>query len=225
MNALKTGRVLRIALAASLAVHFIVAALIYARPVTAAPEQKAQRIQILRVQPPTPKPTLPPTPPPKTPPAHTQRLLSVARPAIHVVKLTHSARRSGPPPAVLPIEPTGAPYAVGPAGPPAVAPTSGPPAPTPTPKPACSAPDVPARTLVTQQAIAPEDAAGYTGTAKVRVDLDASGNVVGAGIYTSTGSMQLDRAAVQAARASRYAPEQRDCKNVPGSYLFVVDFE
>ncbi len=46
-----------------------------------------------------------------------------------------------------------------------------------------------------------------------------------ASIYESTGYLQLDRAAIAAARASRYAPEERDCKTVSGSYLFVVDFE
>jgi TonB family protein len=86
---------------------------------------------------------------------------------------------------------------------------------------------VPAKTLVAQTPEVPSDvqAQGYMGTAKVKVDLDASGDVVGTSIYTSTGSMELDRAALAAARASRYAPEQRECKNVPGSYLFIIDFE
>jgi TonB family protein len=62
-------------------------------------------------------------------------------------------------------------------------------------------------------------------TAKIRVNLDAEGNVRGVSVYESTGSMELDQAALAAARQSRYAPEEVNCKNVPGSYLFTVDFQ
>lgn len=126
-----------------------------------------------------------------------------------------------------PVEPTGEPNPIDTSGP-DTGPTSGPVAmPTPTARPACSAPDVQAKAIVTQSPIVPDDArpGGFTGTAKVKVDLDASGNVIHTSIYESTGSMELDRAAIDAAQQSRYAPEERGCKNVSGSYLFTVDFQ
>jgi protein TonB len=221
MSETSNARILRIALAASLAVHLIVAAVIYSRPVTAAPEPKPQKSYVIHLPPPTP------TPPPRRPqPPHPQHHSVAVQPALHRVRLTaqthvttHS-RNIAPP-----IAPSGEPQPGDTSGPIDAGPTAGPPAPAPTPKPACSAPDIPAKTLVTENAVAPDDAAGYSGEAKVQVDLDAAGNVVGASIYQSTGSMELDRAALAAARASRYAPEERDCKNVSGSYLFVVDFQ
>ena len=126
-----------------------------------------------------------------------------------------------------PVEPTGEPNGPVDNPGPDVVPSGAPIVATPTPKPACSAPDVPAKALVAQPPEISDDAGanGFTGTAKVKIDLDASGNVVAARIYESTGSMELDRAAVAAARSSQYAPEQRDCKNVSGSYLFTVDFQ
>lgn len=135
-------------------------------------------------------------------------------------------RHAAGPAIAPPVEPTGDPVVVNTAGP-DIASTAAPIVATPTPRPACSAPDVPAKTLVTQSPIVPDDASAgaLAGTAKVRVDLDDSGKVVGTSIYESTGSMELDRAAISAARNSRYAPEQRDCKNVAGSYLFTVDFQ
>jgi periplasmic protein TonB len=222
MSAISNGRVFRIALGASLAVHLIVAAVIYAHPVKAAAEPKPEKSYLIHLPPPTPTP-----PPPKPALPHPQQKSAVARPAIHPPVRVAQTHDNGPHVAP-PISPSGDPNDVfGSPGPVDVAPTAGPPAvtPAPTPKPACSAPDVPAKTVVTETAVSPDDAAGYTGQAKVQVDLDASGNVVNASIYQSTGSMELDRAALAAARASRYAPEERDCKNVPGSYLFVVDFQ
>lgn len=221
MSATSNGRVLRIALAASVAVHLVIAAVvIHSRPVTAAPEQKPDKTYIIHLPPPRPTP-----PPPKPALPHPQHKSAAFHPAIHVAQLPPSTHHDGPPIAP-PIAPTGDPNVFATPGPDDTAPTSGPIAtPSPTPKPACSAPDVPAKTLVTQTAERPEDAGGYSGRAKVQVDLDASGNVLGASIYESTGSLELDRAALAAARASRYAPEERDCRNVSGSYLFIVDFE
>lgn len=218
MSAVSNGRVLRIALAGSVAVHLIIAAIVYSRPVTAAPEQPPQKTHIYKFQ--LPPPT--PTPPPK--PAHPQRHAHAVRPAIHNPVHIAVTQPKGPP-IGPPVEPTGNPGPVDTAGPDTV-PTDAPIAPTPTPKPACSAPDIAAKTLVTQPPIVPEDQSdGFTGTAKVKVDLDAAGQVVGTSIYESTGNMQLDRAALDAARESRYAPEERDCKNVAGSYLFTIDFQ
>lgn len=220
MSAASNGRVLRIALAGSLAVHLVVAAIIFSHPAKAAPPQKPDKSYIIHLPPPTPTPP-PPTPKPALP--HPQQKSPAVRPPIHA---PHIISRSDPhaPPAP-PVEPAGSPMPSPAATGPVFAPTAAPFVPTPTPKPACSAPDIPAKTVVTQSADRPEDADGYTGTAKVRVDLDATGNVLGASIYQTTGSMELDRAALAAARASRYTPEERDCKNVSGSYLFIVDFQ
>jgi protein TonB len=221
MSAASNGRVLRIALAASLAVHLVVAAVMHSRPVTAAPEQKSRETYIIHLPPPTPTPS-----PPKPQLRHARHRSIAVQPAVHIRHLVAQVHNKGPRIAPPPIEPTGEPQPWETSGPGDVAPTAGPPVmPTQTPKPACSAPEIPAKTLVTQTAVEPQDADGYTGQAKVQVDLDASGNVVGTSIYESTGSMELDRAALAAARASRYAPEERDCKNVAGSYLFIVDFQ
>lgn len=220
MSAASNGRVLRIALGASLAVHLVFAAVVYSQPVTAAPQQTPKRLYIIHLPAPAPTPQ-----PPKPALPHPQHNAARVRPAIHVAHVPPSPRRVGI--AIAPaVEPSGDPNPWATSGP-QVAPTSAPVVATPTPKPACSAPDVAAKTLVTESPDVPQDPSGqgYTGTAKVKVDLDASGNVLGTSIYESTGSMELDRAALDAARSSRYAPEERDCKNVSGSYLFTVDFQ
>jgi TonB family protein len=140
---------------------------------------------------------------------------------VHVAANPHTIT----PPVAPPVEPTGVPYPIDNPSP-DVGPTDAPIVATPTPKPACSAPDIPAKTLVAQSpTISDEDRSGFTGTAKVKVDLDATGKVVGASIYESTGSVPLDQAAIMAARESRYAPEEHDCKDVAGSYLFTIDFQ
>jgi protein TonB len=221
MSAASNGRVLRIALAGSLAVHLVVAAILYSHPAKAQPPQKPDKSYIIHLPAPTPTP---PPPPPKRALPQPQHKSPAVRPPVHPQRVI--ARNDPHAPPAPPVQPSGdpVPYPVDTSAP-IAAPTDAPFVPTPTPKPACSAPDIAAKTLVTQSADRPENADVYTGTAKVQVDLDASGNVVGASIYQSTGSMELDRAAVAAARASRYAPEERDCKNVSGSYLFVVDFQ
>lgn len=98
--------------------------------------------------------------------------------------------------------------------------------PTDAPGPACSAPNVEAKTItaISPDRTASEFDAGTNATAMIKVDLDATGSVIGVSIYASTGSMELDRAAMDAARESTYAPEMRDCQAVPGSYLFKVEF-
>lgn len=224
MSAVSNGRVLRIALAGSVAVHLIIAAVVYSRPVTAAPEQRPQHTDIIKIKLPPPTPT---PPPPKPALPHPQHHAIAVRPAMHIPKLIAQAHPHEPPAGPV-VEPTGIPQPPADTAGPDAAPTGAPVevTPSPTPKPACSAPDVPAKTVVTQQPQVPEDqSGGFVGTAKVKVDLDASGAVVGTSIYESTGNMMFDRAALEAARASQYAPEQRDCKNISGSYLFTVDFQ
>lgn len=223
MSGSTNGRVLRIAIAGSLAVHLIVATLVHPHKVQAAPEQKPTNTTIIHlIPPPAPKPTPPPPPKPAQPhPRPAQHQSSAHRPAMHVPR-ARSSNPLSPPGVAIATEAPGPPDTG--TVPPDSGPTDGPIVPTPTPKPACSAPDVAARAVTVQSPNTPDDMQGTNATAKIRVDLDAQGGVLGVSVYESAGSMELDRAALQAARASRYAPEEKDCKKIPGSYLFTVDF-
>lgn len=227
MNRKSNGRIFGIAIVSSIAVHLAFACVIHVSPVTAAPEQKPRTIVIvdrLHKPKPTPKPT--PTPRPQVHKAqpHAKPTRAV-RPPTNPVHVHNPVTNKGvarvtftPGPIVTPgTGDTGTGGAT--AGP------SAPPAPTPTPKPACSAPDIPAKAVDAVTPETPPDTPVTNVVAKVEVRLDASGAVVGTKIYTSTGYSQLDRAALEAARESRYEPEEHNCKNIPGSYLFTVDFQ
>ena len=225
MSGSTNGRVLRIAIAGSLAVHLIVATLVHPRTVQAAPQQKPAPTTIIHlIPPPPPKPTPPPPKPAHPHPRRSQQQPSAHRPPVRLPH-THSIDTNSPPRVAIATEPPGPP---GPPDtgtlPPDSGPTDAPVAPTLTPKPACSAPDVAARAVTVHSPNTPDEQQGTNATAKIRVDLDADGNVLGVSVYESAGSMELDRAALQAARASQYAPEEKDCKKIPGSYLFTVDF-
>jgi TonB family protein len=76
-------------------------------------------------------------------------------------------------------------------------------------------PDIPAIAYSAQQ---------VTGTTDVEVDLDPSGRILNASVLKSSGTPFLDRAAMEATRASTFRPEIRDCVTVGGSYIFIVDF-
>ena len=90
----------------------------------------------------------------------------------------------------------------------------------------CTAPDVPAGTTYAALAETPAMAAQYqlSGTTLVRVDLESNGSIRAASVEKSSGAPFLDMAAVQAAKASTFSPEIRDCAPVAGSYIFQVDF-
>jgi protein TonB len=223
MNATSNGRVIRIAIAGSLAVHFIIAILVHPPTVEAQPQEKISPADIVHLIPPKPTPT-PRVTPPKP---QTQKQTQARRPFIdRLILPKRNDKTKGIAIAIPSAAPgTPEPYDYGTPGPDVVAPTGAPASPAPTPKPACSAPDVPARTTFVEPP-AVSDTVSQTGqTAKIRVDLDADGSVRGVSVYVSTGSMELDQAALAAARQSRYAAEQIDCKNVPGSYLFTVEFQ
>ncbi len=66
---------------------------------------------------------------------------------------------------------------------------------------------------------------GTTGTVQVKVSLSATGSVIAAIVYKSSGSPLLDQAAVRAAKQSAYAPEIDRCVKVSGDYVFRADFE
>jgi TonB family protein len=61
-------------------------------------------------------------------------------------------------------------------------------------------------------------------TAQIAVKISPSGSVLGATVYKSSGRSDLDRATLEAAVASTYAPAKRDCVAVAGSYLFTATF-
>lgn len=221
MGAPKNRRILGTALAISLATHFVLAAFVHVRPVEAVTERPTPAVIIhIWVHPPKPTPA---------PLVHLQHHVFVAQnqPDVHRPALRpHETLRPndvGPP---APPFSTGQPPAPGNTGPESGG-ASGPPViPVEPSGPACSDPNAQAKTLV---AIAPDSAsadvaAGSNVTAMIKVDLDENGRVLGVSVYASTGSLELDQAALRAARESTYAPETRDCRPVAGSYLFKVEF-
>jgi len=66
--------------------------------------------------------------------------------------------------------------------------------------------------------------AGREGVVKVGIELSAAGQVVGASLVQSSDDANLDRAALEAARASGYSAERHDCAAVGGRYLLNVVF-
>lgn len=223
MNRSSNGRIFRIAIAASIAIHLAIASVVHHSPPISANEPETHPLVIRHFVKPKPVPT--PTPKPQVQPHTPVKRTQTVRPPMHPPHLPPDVSTKGPSQVAYTPGPVGTPV-VNDGGDATSAPaTSAPSAPTPTPKPACSAPDVPAKAI---DAIAPEtppDSPEATAIAKVKVDLDASGAVTNAAIFESTGYAQLDRAAIEAARESRYAPEEKDCKNVAGSYLFDVYFQ
>lgn len=227
MKAAQNGRVLRIAIAASLAVHLTLATLVHPRPVQAQPPQQPSPATIFRLV--QTRPTLPPTPAPQPRKRASKNVRSAhsQRPPIHSVHIAPPNRHDGGVAIAIASAAPGTPEppdsGTGTTGPQNGV-TDSPPTPAPTPKPACSAPELPARAVTVESPALPENASADGVTAKIRVDLDASGNVRAVSVYESAGSFALDRAALDAARASTYSPEEINCKNVSGSYLFTVDF-
>lgn len=65
---------------------------------------------------------------------------------------------------------------------------------------------------------------GAEKTATVQVNVGPDGKLVSEQIVGSTGIEQLDQAALDAARQSKYIPKMVRCKPVPGSALFKVSF-
>jgi TonB family protein len=63
-----------------------------------------------------------------------------------------------------------------------------------------------------------------TGTATVRVDLSATGALIGAHIARSSGSVFLDNGALSAVKALVFAPGSQSCSHVGGSYTVEVAY-
>jgi protein TonB len=63
-----------------------------------------------------------------------------------------------------------------------------------------------------------------SGKTTVRVDLSETGLLAHVFVQTSSGSTQLDQAALRAAKSMTYAPEIQGCNPVAGSYAIEVNF-
>ncbi|HVJ38262.1 MAG TPA: energy transducer TonB [Stenotrophomonas sp.] len=66
---------------------------------------------------------------------------------------------------------------------------------------------------------------GDRGTVVVRVEVDTSGAPAGVALVQRSGSRDLDRAAMEAVRAWRFQPAQREGQAVPGSIEIPFDFK
>src|SRR5579862_7579022 len=207
-----SDRIIVWALAISLAIHAVVITAVHFKRPAEAQEKPPTRGEIIVVHVPPPTPT----------------------PRPEVVKPVQPTKPTTPnvhPPVVGPVRPGTKGTGSNPKPPTVVGPGTvgtdvvGTIGPTATPQPKCSAPYVPASVTNEMPAESPEEANGATGQARVKVDLSATGAVLGVSIYTSTGNLLLDRAAMRAAKASSYRAETRDCEPVSGSYLFNVDFQ
>lgn len=90
---------------------------------------------------------------------------------------------------------------------------------------ACEYPDKDSKVLVAQPPNLSESFLKKEkpkGETLVNVGLDSQGKVVTTKIAKSSGNATVDQAALEAARASTYAPATRNCAGVPGNYLFRV---
>jgi TonB family protein len=180
--------------------------------------------------PPTPKPTPPPTPPPKAtakPPPAPAAKLKVEPPK------THTQTVSGPSEPVAPPaqgNANGAPGGTGSgngSGGNGVAPgfSTAPPPPPPT-KPPCANPNVPPKTLSAYAPDTPDIARqqGITGTVEVKVDLNEKSQILGVSIY-KTANPLLNKAAMDAAKQSKFQTEIQNCSPIASSYRYIVDFQ
>ena len=68
----------------------------------------------------------------------------------------------------------------------------------------------------------PATSENVTGIVEVRVTVRASGAIVGA--EAISGPALLRQAAVDAALATTFVPEIRDCRPIPGAYSYFVNF-
>jgi TonB family protein len=62
-------------------------------------------------------------------------------------------------------------------------------------------------------------------TVSLKVQIDAAGKIMYATISQSSGVMELDQAALSAARRSLYLPAVKDCRRVSGWFDFSVTFD
>lgn len=172
--------------------------------------------------PPTPKPTPTPPPPKTTPPPH-QQVQQQPRLRVNPPKTTNSGNAPASTNKYIPQagSESGVPQGQGTA-PPAAQTAS----PTATPA-TCANPNHEA--TVTNQATAsyPQSAQDLNlGTVNVTVvvSLTANGSLTDAKIQQSGNNFAIDRAALEAARNSSYAPKVVNCVPVASKYIFAVTF-
>ena len=188
---------------------------------------------------PTPKPTPPPTPtpPPKQtpPPPKTTPEPQVQKRKVDTIK-TNSNNKSGPSEhsntlttgstdkGVPQGNTTSAAPATAAATNPPVPPTP-PPTPTPSPRPACAVPNAEPAVVNAYPPETPPIAqqSGITGTVEVRVELNASNQIVGTPTAVS-GPSVLRAAAISATRQSSFKTEIRNCAPQPATYKYLVEF-
>ncbi len=198
------SRLLLVAFALSLLVHLIVAIAMHPPIPTA---QSQAEVVSIEHRPASIAMTKMPTPPPPRP---------RRTPSTLPQKSAKPAASTGP---------GAGPGGSGPATPAPVAAATA--APTVTPASGCPSPNAQAAVLATPPPpqIAPDArAAGTSGTALVRVDLDTAGSVVRTSVTQSTGNTSLDLVAVSMARDSHYSPALHDCKPIAAAYDFSVKF-
>lgn len=63
-----------------------------------------------------------------------------------------------------------------------------------------------------------------TGSVHIKITLDATGAVRGTSVLQSSGSPQLDGAALYAAKRTTYHPTRFLCENEGGSYVYEADY-
>jgi TonB family protein len=213
MDAKRTRRLLIVAFALSLLIHAAVATRI--RWSYREPPENVQLVHVRRITHERRIASMP-TPPPRTPspsptpiPTH-----APAAPPRHAKPAGKPAARGTRP----------APIGVAAATPgPARSPT---PAPTASPA-ACAKENAPAQLAASPPPpqIAPEvRAQAVSGTAMIRVTLDANGTVQNATVIQSSGSTSLDFVALSMAKAAQYTPAYEDCKAVASTYNFSAKF-
>lgn len=185
---------------------------------------------------PTPKPEVTPTPPPPKetpPPQKTTPQPQTKRLKVDIPHTTSNAAGSGSETTrdMSKGDENGVPQGTSDKGatstPATPAPATPPPTPTPAPAPKCAVPNADATTIEKADADYPDIARqmGATGTAQIQVELSETGKVLGVKVYKSTNNKALDKAAMDAARQSRFKAEIKDCTPTAGSYLFTVVFE
>lgn len=215
MSVARTRRLLIVAIIISLLVHLILAGVIrwpFLQPSEEKQFAKVHITRIARIPPPTPGPTPVATPlaTPRVrasivPPTLTTKRGTKGTTPVKTVPVTPVAHAPVPQPTSLPT-------------PVVIATPSGPCSGHANVDPMLSATPDPAD-------ISPEARASkVSGTAQVRVSLDAQGRVVNAAVAQSSGNAGLDAAAVQMARNASYTPKYVDCKAVAGDYTFTAKF-
>jgi periplasmic protein TonB len=224
------------AFALSILAHVVIGPLVARWKQPDATKEQLEKVSVTRkiaVVVPTPSP--PPTPPPPTPPPTPKPTKRPPPPApaaplkIQPPK-THAQTVQGPTEQVAPPAqgnangaPGGTGNGTGPGGN-GTGVASAPPAP-PT-KPPCANPQVPARTLSVTAPETPDIAKqqGITGNVEVKVDLNEKSQVTNLSIFKSANHL-LDRAALDAAKGSKFQTAIENCQPIASSYRFIVEFQ